>query len=341
MNGCVSSTVRRVCNRLTSSTALLAFLLVAPSLAAGPEVAFDVSYSVECRDVTPEEFSLTNPDEKLIEATYRVSVLMLSGHEEDLDELMFVVISPARRLRVVDFLPRTEVATDIEGPVEVTGSVEDAKSFDVTLGGRAVAEYAGVEGQLSPSAGVGRTHRELSNETFKRLPPKHLLLASGTLAREYGVFFKLKPSTQASFEGMREFVVQYVVPRRWSGDWAAVDCVARATMKNYFREKRVEVGRKRVYVGLYQQGDVEAKAAARRLSESQRRIEKQLDEGSGDGDLTPGLSLSTVYHVAKPVLSLPGEVPGLSLLCGDKESSSPSQEPAPSFSDTDFPAALH
>ncbi len=341
MNGSAFLLVRQGCSRLARNTALLACLVVTPSLAADPEVGFDVSYSVECRDVTPEEFSLTNPDEKVIEATYRVSVLMLSGREQDLDELMFVVISPARRLRVVDFLPRTEVATDIEGAVEVSGTVEDAKSFDITLGGRAVAEYAGVEGQLSPSAGVGRTHRELANETFKRLPPKHLLLASGTIAREYGVFFKLKPSTQGTFEGMREFVVQYVVPQRWSGDWAAVDCIARATTKNYFREKQIEVGRRRVYVGLYQQGDVEAKAAARRLSESQRRIEQQLNEGHIGGDHTPGLSLSSVYHVAKPVLSLPGEVPGLSLLCGDKEDSSPSHKYPSGYTDPDFTEALH
>lgn len=309
-----SVTVRRSCQHLAGALLVLALGNVATTLAAEPKVAFDVSYAVECRDVTLDEFFVTNPDEKIIEATYRVSVLMLSGQEQDLDEMMFVVTSPARRLRVVDFLPRTEVGSDIEGSVAVTGTVEDAKSFDISLGGKASGEYAGIEGSLAPSAGVGRTHRELENETYKRLPPKQLLLASGTMAREYGVFFKLKPSTQASFEGMREFVIQYVVPRHWSGDWAAVDCIAKATTKNYFREKQIEVGRRRVYVGLYQQGDVQAKAAARRLSESQRQIENHLN-----GDDDPGLSLSSVYHVAKPVLSLPGEVPGLSLLCGEKD----------------------
>jgi len=318
MKGIVLSNIRHHRKHSITALLLLAATFATPVLAADPEVAFDVSYAVECRDVTLDEFTLTNPDEKMIEATYRVSVLMLSGREQDLDELMFVITSPARRLRVVDFLPRTEVATDIAGPIDVTGSVEDTKSFDVTLGGRAAASYGNVKGQVTPSAGVGRTRHKLSGESYKRLPPRQLLLASGTLGREYGVFFKLKPSTQASFEGMREFIVRYVVPRQWSGDWAAVQCIARATTKSYFREKQVEVGHRRVYVGLYQQGDVEAKAAARRLSESQRRIERQLN--GDNGDHWPGLSLSMVYQVAKPVLSK---------FRGDQEAAPPTEDGRP------------
>ncbi len=325
MNQCPSTNVCRRKHRL-GAMLLLAVAMATPALAADPKVVFDVSYAVECRDVTPDEFSLTNPDEKIIEATYRVSVLMLSGCEQDLDELMFVITSPARRLRVVGFLPRTEVTTDIEGPVDVKGTIEDAKSLDVTLGGRVSASYGGVNGQLIPSAGAGKTHRTLSSETYKRLPPKQLLLASGTIAREYGVFFKLKPSTQASLEGMQEFVVQYVVRRQWSSDWATVECIARATSRSYFREKQTKVGHRRVYIGLYQQGNVEAKAAARRLSESQRKIEKKLG-GDGD-DRLPGLSLSMVYHVAKPVLSG---------LCGDKDASQPSDDQRPSLPEDELP----
>ncbi len=339
MNQCPSQNVGRGVKHFASALLLLAVSTAVPAVAAHPEVTFDVSYAVECRDVTLDEFAATNPDEKIIEATYRVSVLMRAGCEQDLDELMFVIASPARRLRVVDFQPRTEVMTDIEGPIEIAGTVEDAESFDITLGGKASASYGGVDGQLTPSAGVGTTHRTRSNESYKRLPPKQLLLASGTTEREYGVFFKLKPSTQASFEGMREFVVQYVVPRQWSGDWAVVQCVARATTKNYFREKQTEVGHRRVYVGLYQQGDVEAKAAARRLSESQRRIEKRLIDK--EDDRTPGLSLGMVYHVAKPVLAFTSsELPGLSWLQDDKNPSRRPGDQRPSLAEHELPAAL-
>src|SRR5690606_20732202 len=141
------------------------------------------------------EFAARNSLEKLIEAEFRVSVLIWQGSEHQIEELLFVLSSPQRRLRIVDFWPRTESITDIVGPIERNESHDSTRSLEAALRGSVSAGQAGVNGQLTPSLGAGQTRHEGVKETYKKLPPKQLLLASGTLEGDSSVFFKLKPST--------------------------------------------------------------------------------------------------------------------------------------------------
>ncbi len=293
-----------------------ALAICTPLLAAEPQVFFDVSYAVPCRDVTTPEFAALNPDEMVIEATYRVSVLLLAGEEDDLDELMLVITSPGRRLRVVDFAPNTEVASDIAGTVEVVETVEDTESADLTIGGGAKFKEGPIEAHITPSAGTGHSHRTSANEKYQRLPPKRLVLASGTLAREHGVFFKLKPTTQDSLQGLQTFVVRYVVPRDWSGDWAVVDCRARATLKSYFRKSVSDVGKQHVYVGLYLEGDENAKSTAAALAAAQQQ--RSADRGSSSGPLSA--IVSTTLDATKIV-------PGISHLTSECDDDAASRHP--------------
>ncbi len=185
--------------------------------AAAPRVAFDMSYTVECRDVTPEGYSSKNPDLRIVEAKFRISTRLESGREAELEELLIEITSPDQELPVVDFMPRTELDTDVAGEIEVVENREDSESTNAGLGGTVGVEYGIVKAQASPSAGGGKTHVAGTKETYKRIPPKQLLLASGTIHRGNGVFFKLKPSTHASLEGVRECATLFVVPSDWTG----------------------------------------------------------------------------------------------------------------------------
>ena len=64
-------------HKLTLSlAALLLPLLAGAAVAEDPDVQFDCDPTVVCRDITPVDFSLSNPDEKIIEATIRISTRM-------------------------------------------------------------------------------------------------------------------------------------------------------------------------------------------------------------------------------------------------------------------------
>jgi hypothetical protein len=238
-----------------------AVLACAAAVEAGPpRVHFDVSYSVDCRDVTPEAFAVENPQSKIIEARFQVSSLIERGNERDVEELMYVVWSPEKRLRVVDFEPKTQMGSEVTDAVQVVESGEKASSFD---GGVNVQfePWAGVH--VAPSAGASKASKKKSEQKYSQRPPKQLLVASGTTRRQFGVFFKMKPSTQDSLQGQKQFVCLFVVPQSWRGDYVYVDCIAKARDRSPWSSPQY-CGTRRVLVGLYLQGDAEAKEAAER-----------------------------------------------------------------------------
>ncbi len=248
---------------IAGSAVLQAALTAAPAVshAGPPEVGFDVSYTVPCRDVTPEDFARASPSRKVIEASLQVSALFRQGDEKDVKELMYVIWSPEKRLQVAGFEPTTQVGSDVADSVEVVETDENATLLDGSVRVQ-LNPLAGV--QVSPTAGASKTNKRNLQQKYSKLPSKQLLVASGTLNRGHGVFFKLKPSSQASLEGQREFVLQLVVPKGWRGDYVHVDCSAKVWDRAPWVTLK-DGGSRQAIVGLYLQGDSEAREAANRL----------------------------------------------------------------------------
>jgi hypothetical protein len=173
---------------------------------AAPEVTFDIPFTIECRDVTPKGFRETHPSEKIIEAKFRVSMRITKGIEKDIKDLVYVIDSPERRLNVSDFIPRTKLGSEVAGTISIVETAENS------LGGALAVKYEAAEATGQASQKKTRT------ESYTKLPPKELVLASGTVNREHGVFFKLRPSSDDSLEGMKEFACLFAVPKEWRGD---------------------------------------------------------------------------------------------------------------------------
>jgi|GEM_PF-870061 len=253
-------------SRLTTFC-LLAFTTTSasPLLAAPCQVLIDIGPTVECRDVTTPEFSQTHPAEKIVEATFRMSVLLETGRAEELEELRATVLSTERRMRVVDFQPRTALASELAGDIEVCATNDKTQSVNVTLGGNVSSPDGPIKAQLSPGGGIGQTQAHGNKETFRRLAPKQLVLASGTTDAEHGVFFKWRRSSQVALEGSREVTVRFLVPRGWRGDWVELGCESWTVHRNYLGEKLELCGSAQTLVGLYLSGDADAEQAANAL----------------------------------------------------------------------------
>jgi len=251
---------------------LLASAAVVSSAAAAeaPQVEFDLAHALSCEEVTTEEFAALHPDEKVIQVTFRVSVRVTAGKEEDLQELIFDITSPEQRLRILDFDPAIELESETTGEVEISKTSETINTLGAAVGGTVHTPPGPVSGHLTPSANLGSTKREAVTETVTKLSPKKAILTSGTTNQGYGVFFKLKRSLQGSFEGTHTFTCRMIVPCDWAGDWVLVACQARGTRTRYFINKSVELcGQSTAFVGLYLAGEPRAKAAAFRLAQLQ------------------------------------------------------------------------
>jgi hypothetical protein len=317
-----------MCKTLLSFTAssvkaLLVSLTIAALAArdadatAPTRVAIDVGNFVECRDVTPPGFAAAHAQEKIVEAKVRISTQLVSGREQDLEQLQIAIDSPGLRLRVADFQPCTELASEMAGDVEVCATDDTVHSLNASLGGVVSGDHGPAHVQVSPAAGVGVTQNRGSKETYHRLSPKQAVVASGTMNAEHGVFFKWRRTSQVTLEGAREVTCRFVVPRDWRGDWVAINCQMLARYHNYFGDKIEPCGQSVLFAGLYLSGSATAEDAARALASAQ-----MLAGSSGESPVAQGPKWHTVN---KPVASGADwfAMPPLFKLCNHEREATP------------------
>ncbi|HEY1065016.1 MAG TPA: hypothetical protein VGE52_02865 [Pirellulales bacterium] len=234
-------------------------------------VAFDASYTVACRDVTPPEFGMERPLQKLVEARFRVTTRLMSGDLNDLQELQFEVAGEGGRLRVVDVFPHTTLVSEFVEPICNTRTVENSR----TLGGAIKASIPVPIGPIAVSAGPeisgSKTHKESNSETTKRRPAQTAVIVSGTVDNEHGAFFRFRPGPDLLLEGVKEFAVIWMAPREWVADCISLRCTARGKVSKPFWNSDVQtVGGARAEIALHLGGSREGLRAAERFAAAER-----------------------------------------------------------------------
>jgi hypothetical protein len=211
--------------------------------------------------VTPEKCAAAHPTMKVIEAKFRISASFVEGDESSTVEMVYMISSPEMRLKVLDFLPNTTLESTAEDHIEVIDSTE---STDALTGDAKVAYSI-----LTLGGSANSTNKKTESNKYRKIPPKHLVLASGTVNRGHGVFYKLRPSQEASLEGAKEFMMLCIVPKTWRGDWCTVVCSARAKKRSTLSTTVAIAGIEQAHVGLYLEGDDEASRLSDTLTEVQ------------------------------------------------------------------------
>jgi hypothetical protein len=270
-----SSRVRtfgRVCAGSLGCLIAMVATLPEPALhAAPPQVRFDVGYTVGCRDVTSAEFREMNPDERLMEAKFQVSSLVQDGAEGDLIQYMYRIESPDRSVQIVDFLPKTTLASDFAGNVGIEKKQENSKSLGLSL----VGSY---DHLAKISGGTDHSAKDTSIVRYELLPSMDLLAASGTIQRGCGVYFKLKPSPRTSLEGAKDFVIVMRVPRQWRGDYVHLRCEATGYRRSVVRplDEPLNCGERDFIIALYAEGDELAKATAAQYVQTEAELRRTV-----------------------------------------------------------------
>lgn len=198
-----------------------------------PEVAFDVPASLVCRDVTTDAFRTDYPSERLVEVEAPVSLLLYHGEVSKVQDVVITIDGAEAGLRVHDYWPRTELASEHAEPIEVKRTESTDKSIGASLGGKLAGDVA-----LTPTISGGATRIESSTQRENRLPPKRAVVVSGATGGRSGVYFKLRRSSQSTLEGERTFKVTFAAPSDWDGGAIRVHCLARGEKKWLFVEQR-------------------------------------------------------------------------------------------------------
>jgi hypothetical protein len=236
--------------------------------AADPALTFDFGRALECRDVTPAEYAALYPDERIVEATLRLSVHLTGGAISDVAEIRVEIVDGDSRLRVHDFAPRTRLESEYAEAIETTKTVESNHSFSASLGGEIPCLGGGVA-NVTPTLGGGTGGKEVVTEKVKRVAPMQAVVASGTMNEEHGVFFTLRPSPTGTLEGVHALSVQFVVPATWRGEALRVTVNATGEQKVLWMKQQAVWAHKSTPVALYLAGDTGARRAAMKFVERQ------------------------------------------------------------------------
>jgi hypothetical protein len=234
-------------------------MAVATTVAAPPVVEFDTSETIVVEDVTTSEFAAANPREKLVEARFTISSLIRHGSDEGLVHFLYRIEGLERGMSVYDYLPKTELASSVTGKVSVEQKADDALAIGGSIGGKLEA--------ASGSINIAKSAARHGQVKYELLPPKELIAAAGTINRQHGIYYKLKPSKQTSLEGAKQFVCVLRVPAGWRADRAWLICEATTLSSPMLGRPAQEIvcGRGMFLIGLHAAGDVEARETATRF----------------------------------------------------------------------------
>ena len=246
---------------------LLSIAAVAELRGEPPRVHFDMPFAIACRDVSSPEFAAANPGQKLIEARFEISSLLVAGQERDLSEYFIRIESPQRTLAVIDYLPKTLHESRHAKPISVQETDEKNASIGINLAG----QYEMITG-AGINAGLGT--KRISCVKSELLPPLDTVAASGTLLRGSAVFFKLKSSPRNLLEGAREYALVLRVPGEWRADYVHVRCQAAGVERAFVSSlnQQVTCGKRDFLVSLYLEGDIAARATAEEFARREAQL---------------------------------------------------------------------
>ncbi len=258
--------------------------------ADSPRVQFDTGYTVPCRDVTPEDQVSARSGERWVEALFRVSAPVAEGSLPDASQYMYQFVSPTGSMRIVDYEPKTELTTDVVGNVGIDRKKESSKSLGISLSGS-------LDQLVKGTAGGDLGAKNTSQVRYELKPRMEVLLASGTVNRGTGAYFKMRPSADTSLEGDREFTVTFRVPADWRGDIVYLKCDA----QEQHRGQLVSHGTAHFMIALHAEGDDEVRQAAEELVYAESLLRQAVAKREND---IRRRSLPTVAHRIGALLDL-------------------------------------
>ncbi len=272
------------------TVSLLACPLPCTQCVQAAGITFDLPSSVECRDVTTKDFATANPNLRQIEAKVRISARQTEGAIAAIVQFDYE-IRVGSTIRVIDYQPKTLLESSIaQDQIEITAAAEDSQADGVD----AHVNYK----PLIFGGSHNTTAKKSEAKHFKQMASQDVVLASGTVERGHGVFFRVRALRVAAFEGSHDFVLTLAVPRGWRADVCQISCTARVTKQSMLSSSESSSGGLQTSVGMYLVGDAEGGTSAEQLRKAQDQYQLALAVRQQKSDLwhTISRAASSVFE---------------------------------------------
>ncbi len=270
--------VRMILMFLSATT--LSTLATAGDFAA---VGFDAPAISVAEQVNPAVVNTPLTGGKLIRVKIALSTFLSPEFQGTVSEYAVEIECPQQTMRVVDFWPKTELYSEVQGTVSVDNTYHKDSHFAFNVSG-------GYEPFVRGNANGEFNEKVDSHQQYQRKPPMQVLTSAGTVRRGFGVFYKFRPGPVPQLEGEREVAILFEVPANWRADLMQVSMHA---VGQNGSSRTQTLGHSRLWMTVHQQGDQAAATQAQRYVTQERGLralaaasQKQIEEKS----------LPTIWH---------------------------------------------
>lgn len=276
--------IKTICFNVRLVLALISATTLSTVVNAGDltVVGFDAPAIAVAEPVNPAVVNTPLTGGKLVRVKIPVSTFLSPEFQGAVSEYVVEIESPQQSMRVVDFWPKNELYSDIQGTVSVDNNYHKDSHFAFNVSG-------GYEPFVRGNANGEFNEKIDSHQQYQRKPPMQVLTSSGTVRRGFGVFYKFRPGPVPQLEGEREVAILFEVPASWRADLMQVSM--HAVGQNGSRMQTL--GHSRLWMTVHQEGDQAAATQAQRYVTQERALralaaasQKQIEEKS----------LPTIWH---------------------------------------------
>ena len=237
---------------------------VAVSLSAQTTNAQDV-IRFDIRPTAPAFASADDP--LLMTCNFQLSSLIASPSVPRIDQWLVKFQPRDPQVSITDYAPRTDLGSDVDGPVQVKTINEQKKSLGLSLNG----DYAKA---LQGSAAAEGYTKTTDSEQYNRIAPVQAVTASGSINRGRGVYFKLRWTAQQVLEGEKSFQLTFQVPPQWRGSLIDISVSAQSQRHSFagWDNQIKTLGSANYVVAVHPQGDREAAKQAKRIALAEQAL---------------------------------------------------------------------
>lgn len=288
-------------NFFTSTFASIATLLLTIASfstvqGGGPQaVSFDAPAIVVAEPLDQNVHSAPSTGGTFLRLRLTVSTMISPEYRGHVDEVVVSIDSPSLALRVIDFWPKTEMYSQVQGTITVANEMQKNQNYAFNVSG-------GYEPFVRGTANGDYRSQQQVHENYQRQPPMQLLTSSGTVNRGYGVFFKFRPGPTPVLEGDREIALLVEAPAGWRADLLHVHMQAVGPASNGFGSvEKQNLGSTELWTAAHLLGDNEAGQMARRYMNTEQSVRRLA---TMNRQAIQERSLPTVFHKVGAVLDV-------------------------------------
>lgn len=239
-------------------------------------------------------------NEKTIRVVIPVSSEVRNSDRGNVEEFRFDVFWNRNAYPIAGYGPQTKTVSDIDGLISVEKVQERNKGLGLDL-------ETGYQDLVLGNAKAEISKKNGTKIKYNEVPQHDVLIASGTVRRGTGAFFRFHPSKRETLEGGRDLIVEYRVPLSWRGGVLKVECRAQGHRKiigswrESFKESRSFV------VPIYLDGDDEARQAAMSFAQTEQKLRANWGRHVNRDQRKQPQSLLEIFNSSSNSANLPDQ----------------------------------